>query len=69
MIRIRPERARIELNEVIDILNDWKETLSGGVPGEESAASELNVEIFEMRFKAELQLVAARLFALSEGIE
>jgi hypothetical protein len=69
MIKIQPDRFRIELDGIIEILQEWQERLAKGIPGDELPASDLNIEKFEIALKAELQLVAGKIFGLSETVD
>lgn len=70
MLRIEPDTIREEIKQVTEILNKWTAKLADqGVYGEETPAAELNVEIFEVRLRGEIQLAAERLLALVEVLE
>lgn len=68
-LRIQPDTLRNEINQVIDILAKWKSRLDEGVPGDEIPGNDINVEIFQMQLRGELQLVAERLLAVVEVLD
>ena len=68
-MRIQPDTLRSEVEQVIAILAKWQEKLAQGVPGEEIPANDLNLEIFQLQLRGEIQLAAERLMALVEVLE
>lgn len=66
-MKLRADTLRSELAQIISILLEWQKKLEDeGVPGDETPANDLNVEIFEMQFRGELLLAANRLTSITE---
>ena len=68
-MRLHADTLRSEIDQIISILDKWKNRLAEGIPGDEIPTNELNAEIFQYQLKGEIQLTAERLLAIVEVLE
>lgn len=69
MWSLEADTIRDEVEQILDILNRWKERLANGIPGDDIVSNEENAEIFKYRLVGELKLAAGRLAAVIEVLE
>lgn len=68
-LRIDPDTIRLEVKQIMAILNKWDKRMEDGFPGDEIPSNAENEEIFQMKLRGELHLAAERLLALVEVTE
>jgi len=68
-MRMKPDLLYDEIEQIVTILNGIKGRLNDGVPGDDVASNDVNVEIFQVRMHSEILLCSGRLQTLAEVLE
>lgn len=68
MLRIQADTLRTEMDQIDQLIKMLKERVDNGVPGDDLPASDIDIEVYQVRLQHELMLAAQRLTALAEVI-